>query len=201
MEYLKRFGKGVGSGISKQDMKNSFSELCAKGIHIYIDCSGFEELMNDKEKQSLYKQLELCYAFNKKSAKPCSLYICNPGPIVSKRLEESHAEQWLGTSILKEPENAFLTKKKEDLVYLSADTDNTLEVLDPQKGYIIGGLVDRNRHKGVCALKAEKLEIQKAKLPVKENIKLSSSVVLTVNHVFEILLRAQGEKEGEMNWA
>lgn len=36
---------------------------------------------------------------------------------------------------------------KEDLIYLTADATNTLDVLDEDKVYIIGGIVDKNRHK------------------------------------------------------
>lgn len=39
------------------------------------------------------------------------------------------------------------TYKPEDIIYLTADTDDTLEVLETGKVYVIGGIVDRNRHK------------------------------------------------------
>lgn len=40
------------------------------------------------------------------------------------------------------------------LVYLTADSPNTLTHLDKESVYIIGGLVDRNAQKGMCVKKA-----------------------------------------------
>lgn len=75
------------------------------------------------------------------------------------------------------------------LVYLSADSENVLETLDESKIYVIGGLVDRNRHKNAAHERATKLGIETARLPLDAHIKLSSSQVLTTVHVFEILLK------------
>nr|GLL46911.1 tRNA (guanine(9)-N1)-methyltransferase isoform X3 [Ipomoea trifida] len=79
--------------------------------------------------------------------------------------------------------------QKENLVYLTADSENVLDELDPKKVYIIGGLVDRNRWKGITMNKAKEQGIQTAKLPIGNYLKMSSSQVLTVNQVVEILLK------------
>jgi len=71
-----------------------------------------------------------------------------------------------------------LCDRKEDLVYLTADSEIVLEELDLKKIYIIGGLVDRNRWKGITLKKAQEQGIQTAKLPIGNFMKMSSSQVL-----------------------
>lgn len=53
-----------------------------------------------------------------------------------------------------------------EIVYLSSDSPHTLTHLSPYSTYIIGGLVDRNRHKGVCYKSALDAGIKTAKLPI-----------------------------------
>ncbi|BEJ18066.1 hypothetical protein CspHIS471_0703430 [Cutaneotrichosporon sp. HIS471] len=75
------------------------------------------------------------------------------------------------------------------LVYLSADAEEELSTLSEGEVYIIGGIVDRNRHKNLCQGKAEGLGIRTARLPIGSFIEnLPTRKVLTVNQVYEILL-------------
>ena len=75
------------------------------------------------------------------------------------------------------------------MVYLTADSPNTLDVLLPNTSYIIGGIVDKNRHKGICYKRACERDIPTAKLPIGEYMTMQSRSVLAVNHVVEIMLK------------
>lgn len=81
--------------------------------------------------------------------------------------------------------------KKRQIVYLTSDAEETLETLDPNCAYVIGGIVDRNRLKGITYQKACTHKLRAAKLPIKEWFSLAATHVLTVNHVFEIMLNFQ----------
>ncbi|KAF6838985.1 tRNA m g methyltransferase domain containing protein [Colletotrichum musicola] len=77
----------------------------------------------------------------------------------------------------------------KNIVYLSSDSVNTLDRLEPGVSYVIGGLVDRNREKGLCHRRARELGIRTAKLPIGEYMNISSRRVLATNHVLEIMLK------------
>ena len=79
--------------------------------------------------------------------------------------------------------------KIHDIVYLTSDSKNVIDVLDNDTTYVIGGIVDRNRLKNTTLLKAERLGIRHAKLPLGGTGSGSGSETLTTNHVFEILGR------------
>ncbi|KAL2072210.1 hypothetical protein VTL71DRAFT_11553 [Oculimacula yallundae] len=74
------------------------------------------------------------------------------------------------------------------IVYLTSDSETTLSVLSPNTTYVIGGIVDKNRHKGLCYKRAKERGIQTARLPIGEYMTMQSRSVLAVNHVVEIML-------------
>ena len=76
-----------------------------------------------------------------------------------------------------------------EVVYLTSDSENTLDRLKPYSTYIIGGLVDKNRHKGICYKSACDRGVKTAKLPIGEYMDMQSRYVLATNHVVEIMVR------------
>lgn len=113
------------------------------------------------------------------------------GPRLRKMLENvTGIEEWLGFH-METASYLDLCPPKEKLVYLTSDSPTTLAAWDRSATYIIGGIVDRNRLKGATFLKAQRQGIATARFPLQEHVKLGASPVLTVNHVFDILLEYQ----------
>ncbi|PBP20830.1 tRNA m(1)G methyltransferase domain-containing protein [Diplocarpon rosae] len=111
---------------------------------------------------------------------------------VTQSQSEPPTEVPLGTdsfkSELRQPEETGV-RPKPSIVYLTSDSPNTLDVLSPFTTYIIGGIVDKNRHKGLCYKRACERGIPTARLPIGEFMTMQSRTVLTVNHVVEIMLK------------
>lgn len=77
----------------------------------------------------------------------------------------------------------------KNMVYLTSDSPYTITRLEPNKSYIVGGLVDRNREKGLCYRRARERGIRTAKLPIGQYMALSTRQVLATNHVVDIMLK------------
>ncbi|KAI1811617.1 hypothetical protein GGS20DRAFT_578953 [Poronia punctata] len=85
-----------------------------------------------------------------------------------------------------EPEPEDVDKS---IVYLTADSPYTLERLEPNTCYIVGGIIDKNREKGLCYKIAREKKIRTAKLPIGEYMVLQHRHILATNHVVEIMLK------------
>ncbi|KAJ4982068.1 hypothetical protein NE237_032905 [Protea cynaroides] len=159
-----------------------------EGQKIIIDLE-FSDLMTPNEIHSLVQQIMYCYAVNGKSPLPGHLWLTGCSGDIETQLQRLPGfDKWM---IEKESRSYVeaLQDQKDNLVYLTADAETVLDELDPKQIYIIGGLVDRNRWKGLTKKKAQDQGIQTAKLPIGNYLKMSSSQVLTVNQVVEILLK------------
>ncbi|KAI1385735.1 uncharacterized protein F4822DRAFT_352547 [Hypoxylon trugodes] len=77
----------------------------------------------------------------------------------------------------------------KSIVYLTADSPYTLDRLEPNTSYVIGGIIDKNREKGLCYKIARGKNVRTAKLPIGEFMVMQSRHVLTTNHVMEIMLQ------------
>lgn len=78
-------------------------------------------------------------------------------------------------------DDSHLERHQREFIYLTADSNNVIENLNPNNVYIIGGLVDRNRYPGLTAQRAEDWNVKTARLPIQDHYTLSGSKVLTVN--------------------
>ena len=171
-------------------------------MRVVIDCD-FEHLMNEKENKSMVKQITYIYSINRSSSNPFRVILYGVGKQIKEGLEKSDYKNWIGIEIYsKEDFPSFdkfieeilykddkrpLNDIKKNIYYLSADSENNIDNIDNKSTYIIGGIVDRNKYKGLSLNKAKELKINHGKFPIGEYLKLQSSQVLTTNHTFHIL--------------
>ncbi|UZJ51062.1 hypothetical protein CBS101457_000382 [Exobasidium rhododendri] len=205
----------AGKDLGKEKREANARERHVVPAKIIIDCS-FDELMIEKELASMAQQLSSLYHANRHSTHPfSSVVICGPADqslletSIGRRMEtqmKGDWQRWQRVALRPNGGLEGLCKDLEDgpavcginqLVYLSADAEETLDQIEEGKGYIIGGIVDRNRHKNICAQKATRLGIKTAKLPIGPG-RLKSSTVLTVNQVVEILLAFNETSDWEL---
>lgn len=158
------------------------------GQDVVIDLE-WSHLMTSKELKSLTKQVMFCYSANSRAEKPMRLHLTGCTGEVHEQLQLiSGYQKWL---LHKHSEPYFdaFAARRQDLVYLTADASEVVDRFRPDKVYIIGGLVDRNRHKNCTLAKAKEQGIATARLPIGEHMKLNASMVLTVNQVLDTMLR------------
>ncbi|XP_035881994.1 tRNA methyltransferase 10 homolog A isoform X3 [Phyllostomus discolor] len=115
-------------------------------LRLIIDCS-FDSLMILKDIKKLHKQIQRCYAENRRALHPVQFYLTSHGGQLKKNMDENDKGwvNWKDIHIKPEHYSEFI--KKEDLIYLTSDSPNVLKELDESKAYVIGGLVDHNHHK------------------------------------------------------
>ncbi|RUS24385.1 guanine-1-methyltransferase-domain-containing protein, partial [Jimgerdemannia flammicorona] len=187
-ERIKRkkaeFREKIDKGLIAPSPKKQRIEQNPTNLRIVIDCS-FNNLMTQKEINSMAKQIICCYSANKVSP-----HLIGEICIMSHGGQIKDGVMW-NTNLYEE------TFDKEELVYLMADSNDRILEIDEGKVYIIGGIMDKNRHKKLCYEKASKQGIRTMQLPIGEYIKMASWKVLTVNHVFEILLKYMEHKDWE----
>ena len=169
----------------KRSKRFNLKKLPEKFGSLIVDVS-FCELMNEKEKSSLCNQLTRLYASNRRSPKPFDIVFFDPDYSLREKylkFKYPDCEKW--DILWKERFQSDLSS----CVYLTGDSPNILMDVDADKIYILGGLVDRNRHKSLTYEKAVEMGVATARLPIKENLDLKSTHILTLIHVFEILLK------------
>lgn len=155
---------------------------------ILMDC-GYDDMMIDKEVVSLSNQIARSYSNNRIGISRCQLLVSGLDKRLKERFEtrikdyklwkpewiqfnenclEDNLKNWeWDTPELGKEE---LIHDYSNVVYLSADTDEMITELEPNHVYVIGGIVDKGRHKNLCKNTAEKLGIRTARLPIDEYI-------------------------------
>ncbi|KGO52887.1 tRNA (guanine-N1-)-methyltransferase [Penicillium expansum] len=180
-----------------------------------MDC-GYDELMSDRERISLAGQLTRSYSDNSRAVYNGHMMFSSFNKLLKERFDTVLAchKNWKRVRFLQEdfvragelakgqmtaarggqlagPFAEQTDAKPEDgeIIYLSSDSENTLTELKPYSTYIVGALVDKNRHKAVCYNQAVEKGIKTAKLPIGQYIQMAHRPVLATNHVIEIMLQ------------
>ncbi len=155
---------------------------------IAVDFSFFSSMVQ-AEQSSLAKQVRHLYGQIVRAPFPIEMILTSFDDSVRSLMSKNAGlAKWAVKFEEKKFEEIF---EKEKIVYLTAESETLIEKFDPTDIYIIGGLVDRNRLKGVAYEKARALGLRTARLPISEFLANSKNLrtVITVNQVGEIILQ------------
>ena len=155
---------------------------------IAIDLS-YSHLMTALEMKCTVKQLLELLRENSTNPTPIQLHLtsyqgCVQDHVTHQRKRLRHENVHLSPYHLTE------VFRREQVVYLSGDSDNVLHSVDPSLVYVIGGLVDsRVNIKGASMQAACEAGVRHARLPLTEVIIQQAPRPLPINHIFSILFK------------
>ena len=176
---------GVAVESRKRFRKGSAKAPPVSNQRVCIDLD-FDQHHQLKDVKKIMKQVQTSYSVNRRCSKPFKFALTSLEGRALDRLTFMNGLNWEIETHAPPYQDVF---PKEEIVYLSSESENVLKTLDDSKVYVIGGLVDHNNCKGLCHKLAVEKGIAHARLPIDDFVKLDSRRVLTVNHVFEILCK------------
>ncbi|XP_025955130.1 tRNA methyltransferase 10 homolog B isoform X2 [Dromaius novaehollandiae] len=179
--------------VLKAIMKERLLEARESGPWLCVDLS-MADRMTKKETSRLAAQIRRLYGANRRAEKP--FWLCLTEFVVGSliyeecfRMNDGFSNYLMGTT-----QESYLDLFPLDtVVYLTPDSENVLEDIDPKKVYILGGLVDESIHKKLTLQRARDQSLQTARLPIREymvktiNTKNYHSETLAINQVFDVL--------------
>ncbi|XP_065596713.1 tRNA methyltransferase 10 homolog B [Cyrtonyx montezumae] len=168
-------------------------EARAAGPRLCVDL-GVADRMTAKETSRLAAQIRRLYGANRQSERPfwlCLTEFVAGSPIHREciRMNDGFSGYLMDTT----PESYLDLFPLDAIVYLTPDSENVLEDIDPKKVYVLGGLVDESIHKNLTLRRAQEQSLQTARLPIREymvkskNTKNYHSETLAINQVFDVL--------------
>ncbi|KAI1421587.1 tRNA-methyltransferase-domain-containing protein [Xylaria sp. FL1777] len=164
-------------------------------VHLYV--SSYGGVMKERNETVLgnqhlkWKGIRFCEGDFIEAANEAKQFMTGPkgGEIIGLLQQSSPAlsnTKTAKSAPAPEPETEDVDKS---IVYLTADSPYTLDRLEPNTCYIVGGIIDKNREKGLCYRIAQEKKVKTAKLPISEYMVLQHRHVLATNHVIEIMLK------------
>uniref|UniRef100_A0A182N0I0 tRNA (guanine(9)-N(1))-methyltransferase n=1 Tax=Anopheles dirus TaxID=7168 RepID=A0A182N0I0_9DIPT len=193
LEAIER-GLPVRTGPSRKELKRRQHTYSAATIEVAVDLS-FDELMIDKDVAKCVKQLLRIYTLNRRSERPVPLHFVGIAPDGAVTRHLARNDGYRHWDVRFSADHFMQLFEPARLCYLTSESDQVLERLEPGCVYVIGGLVDHNQHKGYCYGLAQKHGIRHARLPLAEHLVIKTRTILTINQVFEILLSVHQGKE------
>lgn len=173
-------------------------------FRVVIDMD-FNDYMTEQEIAKAVKQLGRIYALNRHSDSPCQLYFSSLKGKIRDRFAITNAgyKSWDINISESDYTELFIDHEepaknsKDQIVYLTGDSEETLPAVDDllkdnSKIFVIGGLVDHNRHKNLCLTRAKERNIKTAQIPIKNNVQLCQRHILSTVTVFELMLNVLG---------
>jgi len=183
---------------TKQEQLQRLINAQQNGIKVCIDLQ-YSENMSSKEIQHLSNQLKRVYGSNKASTDPFNLTFSSLKK--DNQIYQICEEKITGFSNFHVHMSELSVSSEfdvSDIIYLTPDASQYLETLSHDKVYVIGGLVDDTVQSKVSLQYSDQEGITTRKLPISLYMQRAEQgtfkQILTVNQVFDILLKYQETK-------
>nr|CAG4641187.1 EOG090X0D3U [Eulimnadia texana] len=182
---LKRKNGDSSERVSRKILKATTMANSSCKVSVVIDLS-FDDYMSEKDLAKCIKQVHRSYSINRRATNPVQFHITS---LNGRSLQEIKKNQgYINWDVNREEKHYSEIFDPSRIVYLTSESDNIIQDLSDDKVYVIGGLVDHNSQKGLCHQLALERGVSHGRLPLDEHVDMKTRKVLTIDHVFNILV-------------